>query len=74
MKLLRVGDCIINMDMVAEIQVERDSVHFMFPVRQEDGGMYMQHFTGDDAAALQNWLEQNATRCRSRKPGLLSSL
>ena len=70
MTLVKVGDIIINMDLVMDVEFEDEAVVLTFAIEtarehpteyQTRMFHYERRFQGDEAAALRRWLESEAT-------------
>ncbi len=70
MTLVKVGNIIINMDLVIDVELADESVVLTFAVEsfrehpteyQDRVFHYERRFHGDEAAALRQWLESQAT-------------
>lgn len=66
-RLIKVNNTFINLDNVTEIHsYNLDGwnivIYYASVMRSDDGSLQQdfEHFTGDEAAALRCWLEQNA--------------
>ncbi|MBA3944490.1 MAG: hypothetical protein H0X37_08015 [Herpetosiphonaceae bacterium] len=61
MRLIKIGDTFINLDLVTEIQTDERTVFVTFAAPMGTNTTQHARFDGEEAVALLEWLDSNAT-------------
>jgi hypothetical protein len=61
MQLIKIGDKFLNLDLVTEIQTDERSVFVTFAAPMGSNTSQHARFDGEEARALLEWLDMNAT-------------